>query len=310
MKTIQTNLLTTDKSLSTNGALLIKSALSKVDVKEVRELIDSISDGSRCIQAPAILNHELLQNKVFLNKNAIDALKRIFGKDISLFPSFQVQINSYTQNKLSKLSTGLHVDAAAEVESKEPYLTTTLPAWVNIGCYLQDHSNNGWGGGIAVIPGSHKLISLLMKLPLLGGVLAKCGIYACKKILPDSMLRLVPTEPGDILIFDNRLLHTSVPGPKASSIELNRNIRSQTQLNNVPKNESKYAFYWFAGQRKLEQSIFHNNFVKRAIKLDDSYAASGGFNYKAAIELDSNAEYPIEFQDKVKMLGLTIAKSK
>jgi hypothetical protein len=142
---------------------------------------------------------------------------------------------------------------------------------------------------------------------MIGGRLSNRVISAVRRFCPDELLRLVPTMPGDVVIFDGRLLHTSVPGPKLAQMDGKGNGHYQTYVENIPVECRKYVFYWFAGEERLKQAIFMNNFQYRADRLDDSYYDGGGFNYKRAVQLSYPEDYPLEFSQRAVKLGVSVA---
>jgi hypothetical protein len=309
MKLADRALFSRPDSLSKYGAQLLGGVLGRDDVRQLRDAIDQANFKTRVVTAPEILGDPLFIEKIFLNEAVIETLDRIFGGKPVLFPSFQLQRNSYTQANLSRVGSGLHIDSVEEVAKRYPYMGTRTPPWVNVGCFLQDHDNDGWGGGIAIIPGTHRLFQYAVKLPVLCRKVSSALVSVARRYYPDSLLRIVPTMPGDVVIFDGRLLHASVAGPKIVGLNKKSSGPYQTYVDVIPPDNRKYVFYWFAGKDHLKEAIFANNFRSRADKLDDAYYEGGGFNYKKIVQLSYPKDYPAAFCQRALELGLNVASA-
>ncbi|MUH71349.1 hypothetical protein [Psychrosphaera haliotis] len=277
-------------NFSKDGFKIVKGVLSSSEIDEIREVVGAQEPGTRLMQPPKLnkLPHVL---NVFVNKRVDSHLQEILG-DFYRFSSHQLQINSFTQATLQKASSGAHIDGIKELELNLSYMSESIPAWVNIGIYLQDYDNDGFGGGIAVLENSHKVVRLLARLPC-SSVFIKSFIKVTK-FLPFKYFKEVKTEPGDAIIFDNRLIHTSIP---TKSTLKNENASHQQFVSSIPNKNRKLAFYWFAGKTELNAEILSNNFYSRVNRAADK-TKTGGFDYKLACELDN------EFKGDIrKMLG-------
>jgi hypothetical protein len=132
MKLADRALLSTNDSLEKYGAQLLGGILSRDDVRLLRDAIDQANFKTRVVTAPEILGNPLFIEKVFLNEAVIQALNRIFSGKPVLFPSFQLQRNSYTQANLSRVGSGLHIDSIEEVSKRHAYMGTRTPPWFQL----------------------------------------------------------------------------------------------------------------------------------------------------------------------------------
>ena len=123
-------------------------------------------------------------------------LKDIIGKDLTYFYD-PVPLDNVQSN------TGIfHSDARND--NRDP-LSSDYKVW-RVGIYLQDHKN--YSGGLKVIPKSHKrlLTNSLNKIYLIFRKFFKNN-YKIKSLIPIFNYINIPSEPGDILIWNGRTHH-------------------------------------------------------------------------------------------------------
>lgn len=293
------------------GAVLLPQVLAPDEVVTIRQRLLE-AESSRVIQLPDILDFSFFES-VFLNHRILDGAKHIFGEELVLFPSFQLQRNSFTNSRAKRSGSGWHVDASAEAELGVDYLFQRSEAWANIGVYLQDATNAGYGGGISIIPGSHKLYQLLsFNRPLARSALSVI-LKVLRRIDFDRFGWCVPIEPGDAVLFDCRLIHSSIPClPQLLSEEdFNKNSAYQAFVTSVPRKNEKLVFYSFCSSVDLEREIMSHNFLRRVpnkagqklVRLEQ------GFDYLQALEVCFPKDYPQRVLDAVSEAGVRIARA-
>ncbi|MDG4720119.1 MULTISPECIES: phytanoyl-CoA dioxygenase family protein [Thalassospira] len=258
-----------------NGYVTIKSAFSKSEYQHLRKTILSYDKGKRIIQPNNVISDQHL-NKVLNNKQIKDALINIFQEEVLYYPNIHIQMNSFTQSAHHSMS-GLHIDASSELTSRRCALTDTLPRWVNIGVYLQDWNNGGYGGGIMILPQTHKLIRFLCRWEW-GAKLSNFIVRLLRRA-PDFCGKTIPSNSGDVIIFDNRLMHASLLGKKAKAMLLPSHEPHQNKIDAIPEHYRKYAFYWFAGPQRWWEEVIEFNFYARVLS-DDQVFSEDAFNYQ------------------------------
>lgn len=144
---------------------------------------------------------------------------------------------------------GWHIDAGTEQNNS--YLSKDNYKFVKCGMLLQDNTKE-YGGFVDVIPKSHKYhrTRVMGKSPL--KIIKQ--IYA-SVIIPIKMkffALMVPAKAGDLVFFDSRLYHQAT---KPNSVK---------NYKGLPKNKTKYMFYWDACHNDMTQD-FLNHSQKRAI---------------------------------------------
>lgn len=263
------------------GFVLVDSRLSDGYLSELKDQLCKLHRGSRLLQLPELAEAELA--KIICNDELLCALSEIFGEDIVYFPSLHSQYNSFTQKKSGKKRRGIHIDAAKELLNSPHYMKDQVPAWVNIGFYFQDFLNDGYGGGISAIIGGHRIIrGMIKRFGVRGGVLADFFLRLIQRACPEILIQEVKSKKGMFIIFDNRLPHASIVGPKIYELLKGKSGRAQTFIDAIPRENTKVAIYWFAGKKRLTKEIVENNFVSR---LEDGLDMDGGFSYRKAVDM-------------------------
>jgi hypothetical protein len=276
-----------------DGYVLLKSEVDAEKIEALKWIIIERHRNKRLLQGADLLKVPGVEALLFDGK-VVALLKSIYGK-VTYFPSTHSQYNSFTQKKAGSKSRGLHIDGSEELELKCSYMNGIIPPWVNIGFYFQDAHNGGYGGGIAALKGSHKAIRALQKFfPRSSGRIFKWIMKILERLLPDALIPNVDTKKGDIIVFDNRLLHCSIPGEKIATKFTATADRGQSFISDIPIMHSKLAIYWFAGDAKLKKTIVKNNFEARVM---NAAAYGGGFDYSRAVtDVESRySDYPSSY---------------
>ena len=240
------------------GYLHLKNVISMNEVNKCRaifkELLErrkekSIYPG----QVDELLpRHNFLKSEIFLlpfKKKIVNTIKHIIDEEIYYLNDLHTQINMSGINK-KKPYSGWHTDSGSEGEKE--YLCSKNYRSAKICIYFQKNSKN-WGGGINVLPKSHNF-------PLNIGSLKhkfyiKNKINNLKKFFCQKFLFI---NPGDVVIFDPRLEHTS-------SIGIKQNIDYGEYIGPFPHKAEKYVLYWNVCSF-FSKTPFLKNSEKRAKK--------------------------------------------
>tara|TARA_B100000787_G_C16129569_1_gene266664 strand:+ start:35 stop:712 length:678 start_codon:yes stop_codon:yes gene_type:complete len=161
-------------------------------------------------------------------------------------------------------SGGWHTDSGSEVNLQSGnYLHFPDYSFGKVGVYLQDNTIN-FGGGIDVIPKSHKIYKYFKGNKLLQYFYARLALKILNYVNGINKLT-VPVKAGDAIFFDSRTIHrSSVPHAiKSEMNEFEKGAQRVSSLKLKPKN-SKYTLYWDVGSK--ENSVqFLRNSCKRAM---------------------------------------------
>ena len=271
------------------GYLQLPAVFSEQEVLALRERIEQYGSEGRIIQTSEVLKDAILR-RVIENAELRSVVQKIFGEEIVYYPSVHVQKNSFTQSSNRYLS-GLHIDASEELNSASLALVNQLPTWVNVGVYMQDWYNGGFGGGILIVPKSHLLIKFLSRFPY-GNRIANFTIKALRR-LPILFTSIVKTNAGDVIIFDNRLIHASFLGPNAKKKISRSKNPYQNSISSLPTEHRKYAFYWFASPRRNWGHVIEHNFLSR-VKSPDQVFEKDAFDYQAF----KQSKYQVDWEER------------
>lgn len=271
-----------------HGYVKIASGISRELIDSMRSNLISQHAGERVLQAPEIFEIESLE-KILFNEHVVSVLSELYEGNVAIFPSVHCQSNSFTQKIKCNKKRGLHIDASAEVYRSLPHCLGEMPAWVNIGFYFQDSFNGGYGGGISILKRSHVWVRRLAGITSKGGGGVRLVVALLQRFLPDFCISDIPSERGDIIIFDNRLLHCSQVGPLLKRVYGSPRGRGQSHVKEIDKEYQKLAVYWFAGNSQFSADIMENNF---RVRVEGGMAANGGFDYAKAVKFSDGDGYP------------------
>lgn len=222
-----------------NGFVLVKSVLTKEEVKEFRALLyDKFSSAKDKKQIMHPYNEREIYKYAFKDK-IIAALHEAIGEDLYYLPTASVNRNSFGT---------WHYDANANVQS---YLFEDNFKLVKCGIYLQDNTSE-WGGGVQVVKKDD--FKLYYKRDVFEEGL-KNGTY--EPIF-------VPIEEGDFLFFDYRLWHNAT-FPNEENRKNLIETKDTCLVKNIPEEFSKLIYYWDSGNYGTQKN-YMNGLKKRAIK--------------------------------------------
>lgn len=282
-----------------------KNAFSENCVNDIRLELDRVFENSKgntmkLLKIKNFLSSDKLIETLF-NTTVVSSLKKCMGQDLAYIGNFRVQRNAFgIQWKDGELGpnnkTGWHIDAGSERNNS--YLLQPSYSFAKCGIYLQD-SDNGWGGGIRLIPRSHLIFKNRSKW---SNYLLRAINSLKMKYFSDLMSVEVPIKAGDFLCFDSRLWHSSL-SPSSSNL---RKIKyREGNYWELPEQHKKYVIYWDAGAKK-DTSSFLKNSVKRS---DEEINAKNesDLNFTEYLSCYFPDDYPSSFVDQAKLKTIDIA---
>ena len=205
-----------------DGYCLVRGVLGAKRMAEIRSLLEDKFherfQDEDLLRADIIPDHMVLYPELvdtFFNDRVLDAVRSLFGEEIVLL-AFSAIRNSYNR---------LHSDfTTAEGTGARFFLKPDFQA-LTVGIYLQDH--DAQGGGLFVVPGSHKRRDPLVErrrlekgigVPLLAGIARKLTGSRFPRYEDYAAFERggydLPTRAGDAVLLDMRLLHR---GSKATA---------------------------------------------------------------------------------------------
>jgi hypothetical protein len=154
---------------SKNGYILLKNVFSEEHCDKLRAQIFHKFDELKALD-PYQIDYGLNQEQVFsipdfweflVHEEVVRALKEILEHEYTIIPNFSVQKNKFGVGPVTIAKIlipnryGWHTDSGAE--PFDPDHVASDYRFVKCGLYLQDNDPE-FGGGIDVVPGSHKLL--------------------------------------------------------------------------------------------------------------------------------------------------------
>jgi hypothetical protein len=299
---------------SKNGFILLKNVFSEERCDELRAQILNKFDELKAID-PQQVDHGLTQSQVFsipnfwellVHEKLVQALKVILEPKYSLIPNFSVQKNKFglDQVSIAKIPIpnryGWHIDAGAE--PFDPDHVAPDYQFVKCGLYLQDNDPE-FGGGIDVVPGSHKLLCRTGVDRLDGKIRffkGKLGIFFNNKT--------VPIKKGDVVIFHSFLMH-SATHPKGIFENISELDKKSAHYSTMPLKKTKLTLYFDACRSRFA-SPFLKISIQRAKKELDSAACGvrGKLAYHDQLRFILEQCYPREFLEQVKKHDIQFAQ--
>ncbi len=307
-----------DEKISTefskNGFILLKNVFSEEHCDQLRTQILNKFDELKAID-PQQIDHRLTQAQVFsipnfweflVHEKVVQALKSILEPKYSLIPNFSVQKNKFGLSPVSVAKIpipnryGWHVDSGAE--PFDPDHVAPDYQFVKCGLYLQDNDPE-FGGGIDVVPGSHKLLfrtgvdRLDGKIRLFKG---KLGVFFYNKT--------VPIKKGDVVIFHSFLMHAATH-PKDIFKNMTELDEKTAHYSSMPLQKTKLTLYFDACRSRFA-SPFLKVSVDRARKELNSNGSGAREKLAYYDQLRFLLEqcYPVEFLERVKKHGIQFAR--
>jgi len=241
-----------------NGIVLLRDFFSAGEVSKFRTILETefLKNKKVYIGYDEVgISKELIEK--IISKRLSDVLNSIFPKAIML-PDFIIQ----SGNTPNKIITP-HYDCQSYVRQGMSDRLETLK-YAKIGVYLQASDKN-LPGSIWYCPYSHNKAfhKILWRLPISTRLKNKIDNFY-KNFKKSSQIAL-NCEPGDLVIFDGRLLHSSSP-----------------KLTTTPENiEKKIAIYFSVTGSELDAASFMRaetlKFADELTSKDPEYAMRIGY---------------------------------
>lgn len=178
-----------------DGFLHLEHPYGRADVRETRA---SVTDLTRAHDRVAVMASEILARSElidgFLSDTLLSSLEKVLGKGFIFMPAITIRKNWYED---------WHIDAAFRGALGG---TSPEPDFVQCALYWQPNVP-GQGGGLSVIAGTH------IREMHEGRFMLDANYFNLSTFAED-----VPSEAGDYVIWDGRLVHRSTaPGPEATT---------------------------------------------------------------------------------------------
>jgi hypothetical protein len=174
--------------------------------------------------------------------------------------------------------------------------------FVKCGLYLQDNDPE-YGGGIDVVPGSHKLLfrtgmnRLDGKIRLFKG---KLGVIFNNKT--------VPIKKGDVVIFHSFLMH-SATHPKGIFENITELDKKSAHYSAMPLQKTKLTLYFDACRSRFASPFLKVSTQRAKKELNSTeYSARKKLAYYDQLRFQLGQCYPKEFLEQVKKHDIQFAK--
>lgn len=195
----------------THGFCLIKNVFSP---EEIHRLSEGLANDHAAFGGalPEIMSCPSLRWAA-LDKRILSVARTLLPEPLYYYGEshldFENEIGPRTLNPFSKP----HIDARGSRDSLKPFWSSETDALFRgyrFAIYLQDYKN--WSGGLLVADGSHKgsLERLGIGAPAPATTLAlKIGAHTFNISQPETPLYIIPSEPGDLVVWNLRTLHSA-----------------------------------------------------------------------------------------------------
>ena len=269
------------KQYDLEGYSIVKNFLDSSEIEYLRNALEKEFSAKK--YPPSLFIHEFENQEVVklllktVTSNEIKNLISTFIEEnnliLSILPFFQVQRNY--QVNFNK-SLGWHRDCGGEL--KYDYCNNILkkPSYFfsKVGIYLQD--NNDFGGGVDLIPRSHRYIKkknyFFRKLQGLSLYLANKIFFLSPrayKILSENFFmkflraKTMPTLKGDCVIFDSRIVHRGslIDKKNIKSVDFTGPYQAIT-----PKEKVKFSFYTHFGSLDAVDSYMYDRLKRKEME--------------------------------------------
>lgn len=232
------------QGFDSDGYVVVPGVLTGEQVREVRAFLVDLFGRKPVhrgdLQFPAVsgargggVRHDIYTRYpelrwMFTHPPIIDALRSLLGEDFVFLPEMVAHDSRYG---------GWHKDTTPLEAQGETFHWDPGFRMVECGIYLQD--NDEHGGGLDVVPGSHRTPDVTPPPPKntfahrVRGKLVERGLIKPRPI--DDVQReggmSIPNRAGDLVIFDVRLDHRATQ-PTSSSLDA------------VPEDKRKFAIFF------------------------------------------------------------------
>lgn len=180
--------------LKENGYCLVKNVFNSEEVKKLRKFVLKNFHKNQDIY---LSDTEGLLKSNFLSDKFFNTLRDVIGEELLYFLDSSTFID-----KIQKKTGIFHIDARGD--DNDP-ITTEYNVW-RIGFYLQDHKNNS--GGIKMIKKSHKkILTNSIKKTYYAIKKFSKNKYKLRSVIPTFDYINIPSEPGDMIIWNGRTHH-------------------------------------------------------------------------------------------------------
>lgn len=238
------------ESFRKNGFVMIPDVITREEVQQFRDLMYAITEtmpaDKRVLTIADTFHDQRLLDALLrfqFNDKLISTISKIVNGKVVYVNDITVQCNMFGLGE----GGGWHRDSGSEVCTvTNRYLYEPDYTFGKVGIYLQDNTAE-FGGGISVIPRSHKAFRFFR-----GSSLAQQGYRSAMNRISLFNARrfgrelLVPIRAGAAVYFDSRLLHHSTD---AKSLPLDPSDKSNCRrVSNdvIGRDHAKYVFYWDA----------------------------------------------------------------
>lgn len=230
--------------LNQQGYLLIKKVIPSANIVAARKLFDDCFQCS--LYCEAEFDNEGIQNDIYLHMPALfdllftrklmQRLKSILGDHFCFIPECAVHRNRYFD---------WHRDTSSQEASGHHFHLKNSEPLYQLAIYFQ---NNGiHGGGLTLIPETQTLPDDFLKIyhgnpyqKAVESLKKKFGLSALNKKDNHSLKIDVPTQVGDVLLFDLRIDHRA------------------TRKNHDKITEDKYAVFNTVGRKDAPAEAYQN----------------------------------------------------
>jgi hypothetical protein len=281
-----------NKKFLDNGFMYFENVISASDVTEIRhQLLDFFKKQKK--------NH--MFTKEFLSFESVSKvpfLATVHEKVSEAIGSYKlIPFYSLTYNLHSQV---WHRDSQSLLNSTQ-FIYDEDYQISKCGIYLQDDTLE-WGGGLEIIPKSHKPGFLGYKFPLSFSMKRKgktSVIQLMAQKFQNSFLQKkmrLNVKAGDLLVFHGNLLHRASK-PTAR-------LNQKHQIEEVPDDKAKFMYQWEVSP--------DNQFLSKYIKHQKSRVANKTIGYNDFISHGLESKYPESYQPiiakKIQDNNISIAK--
>lgn len=299
---------------SKNGFVHLKNVFSEEHCEKFRtQILDKFNElkalysrhgGRRLTQTQAFSIPGLCEPLV--NKKVVQALKGILENEYTMIPNFTVHKNyfSVSQSTIAKIPIpnryGWHIDAGGEAVIPD-HLNPDYRV-IKCGLYLQENAE--FGGGIDVVPGSHRLLlkTGLNRLDRKSrDIKSKLGIIFNNKT--------VPIKKGDVVIFDSFLMHSATQ-PKGIFEKITEHDKKKNHYPSMPPEKTKITLYFDACRSRFAPSFLRDSVqrAKQQLNSATSNETSENLSFCDPIRFFFEQGFPKEFLERAQEQKIQVGR--